>query len=203
MSTIAIPSQRLRRLPAVHRLPAGLLAAKLVVAAMLAATLVLPAAGGFHGQALWLRACVYPVGLAVIPLARMRRPSGAYPVAADGYLLIPFAFDAAGNTLGLYSRIDNFDNLAHLVGTLALTGFAGSLLARRGADRLVVAVAAAGAAAMFGIGIELAEWTAFAHPVATGFGAYRDTIGDLAMDIAGCGLGASVLCAAALRHRPA
>ena len=68
---------------------------------------------------------------------------------------------------------------------------------------MVLAVAAAGAAAMLGIGIELAEWTAFAHPVATGFGAYRDTIGDLAMDIAGCGLGAALLCAVALRHRPA
>jgi hypothetical protein len=203
MSTIAIPSQLLRRLPAVHRPPACLLAAKLVVAGMLAATLVLPAAGGFHGQALWLRACVYPVGLALIPVAWMRRPGGPYPAAADSFLLIPFAFDAVGNTLGLYSRIDNFDNLAHLVGTLALTGFAGSLLARRAADPLLVAVAAAGAAAMLGIGIELAEWTAFAHPVATGFAAYRDTVGDLAMDIAGCGLGAALLCTMPLRRRPA
>jgi hypothetical protein len=38
--------------------------------------------------------------------------------------------------------------------------------------------------------------------VATGFAAYRDTIGDLAMDIAGCGLGAGLLCAAPLRRRP-
>jgi uncharacterized membrane protein YjdF len=135
------------------------------------------------------------VGLALLPLASMRRRGGAYPITADGYLLIPFAFDAAGNTLGLYSRIDNFDNLAHLVGTLALTGFAGSLLARRAADPLLVAVAAAGAAGMLGIGIELAEWTAFAHPAVTGFAAYRDTIGDLAMDIAGCGLGAALLLA--------
>ena len=33
---------------------------------------------------------------------------------------------------------------------------------------------------MLGIGIELTEWTAFTHPVATGYGAYRDTVGDLA-----------------------
>ena len=59
------------------------------------------------------------------------------------------------------------------------------MLATRSADRLVTILAAAGVAAMLGIGIELTEWTAFTHPVATGYGAYRDTIGDLGMDVAG------------------
>jgi hypothetical protein len=194
MSTIAIPTRggRSLSLTAVQLLAAG----KATVACLLAATLVLPVAGGFHGEALWLRAIVYPAGLALLPavwLARGRRK--AYPLAADAYLLAPFAFDAAGNTLGLYHRVDNFDNLAHLVGTLALTGFAGSLLAGRRADKLVAILAAAGAAALLGIGIELAEWTAFAHPVATGYGAYRDTIGDLFMDIAGVALGGLTLLA--------
>ena len=106
---------------------------------------------------------------------------------------MPFAFDAAGNSLGLYGRIDNFDNFSHLVGTLALTGFAGALLTGRSTDRLVTILAAAGVAAMLGIGIELTEWTAFTHPVATGYGAYRDTIGDLGMDVAGAALGAAAL----------
>jgi hypothetical protein len=48
-------------------------------------------------------------------------------------------------------------------------------------------------AAILGIGIELTEWTAFTHPVATGYGAYRDTIGDLGMDVAGAALGAITL----------
>jgi hypothetical protein len=46
---------------------------------------------------------------------------------------------------------------------------------------------------MLAIGIELTEWTAFTHPVATGYGAYRDTIGDLGMDVAGAALGAITL----------
>jgi hypothetical protein len=35
---------------------------------------------------------------------------------------------------------------------------------------------------------ELTEWTAFTHPVATGYSAYRDTIGNLGMDVAGAAL---------------
>src|SRR5262245_21869906 len=188
MSTTALPALATARrvTPSPVRL---LMAAKLAVAALLAATLLVPAAGGFHGQALWLRFAVYPVGLAVLPALWWRR-GGAYPLAADGYLLVPFAFDAAGNSLGLYGHIDNFDNLAHLVGTFALCGFAGTLLGARGGDRLVTALAAAGTAALLAIGIELAEWSAFAHPAASGYGAYRDTIGDLAMDVAGAALGA-------------
>src|SRR5213595_2512740 len=86
--------------------------AKVALAALLAATLVLPAAGGFHGQALWLRCIVYPAGLALVPAIRLVRRSGAaYPLAADTYLLVPFAFDACGNTLGLYGGVDNFDNI--------------------------------------------------------------------------------------------
>ena len=192
MSTIAIPvlaasGHRPRR---EHLLAA----AKLLVGGLLLATLVLPTAGGFHGEALWLRCVVYAGGLSLLPAVwYLRGQRHAYPLVADAYLLIPFAFDACGNTLGLYNRIDNFDNFAHLVGTLALTGFAGSLLDARSGDRVVTVIAAAGAAAMFGIGIELAEWTAFSHPVATGFGAYRDTIGDLGMDAAGAIIGAAML----------
>ncbi|HVI18724.1 MAG TPA: hypothetical protein VM712_10115 [Gaiellales bacterium] len=193
MSLIAIPavtaSRRLRLDPL-----AWLTAGKVTVGCVLASSFVVPAAGGFHGQALWLRGVVYPIGLTVLPLIWAARGRGRYPMAADAYLLVPFAFDAAGNTLGLYGRIDNFDNFSHLVGTVALTGFAGALLATRGADRLVTILAAAGAAALFGIGIELTEWTSFTHPVATGYGAYRDTIGDLGMDVAGAALGAVALC---------
>lgn len=200
MSTIAIPvlptpRHSLRR---VHLLAA----AKMMIGGLLFATLVLPVAGGFHGEALWLRCVVYAGGLSLLPAVWLWRGRRTYPLAADAYLLIPFAFDACGNTLGLYHRIDNFDNFAHLVGTLALTGFAGSLLGARGGDRVVTVIAAAGAAAMFGIGIELAEWTAFSHPVATGFGAYRDTIGDLGMDAAGAIVGAALLALTGRRTRP-
>ena len=45
----------------------------------------------------------------------------------------------------------------------------------------------------FGLGIELCEWTAFQHPAATGYAAYRDTIGDLGMDAAGALLGAAAV----------
>src|SRR5881398_35614 len=104
MTTIAVPAGagRSHRLTALQLLAAG----KVAVACLLAARLVMPAAGGFHGEALWLRGVVYPAGLALLPvtwLARGRR--SAYPLSADTYLLVPFAFDAAGNTLGLYHRV--------------------------------------------------------------------------------------------------
>jgi hypothetical protein len=193
MSTIA----SLRTVAADRRLiatPPALAAAKSLVLALLSATLVVPAAGGFHGEALWLRVIVYPVGLSIVPVVwRIRGRRGAYPLAADAFLLVPFAFDACGNTLGLYGNVDNFDNLSHLVGTFALAGFAGALLDARTSDRLLLGIAAAGAAGLFGIGIEVCEWTAFQHPVATGYGAYRDTIGDLGMDLAGALLGAAAV----------
>jgi hypothetical protein len=121
MSLIAIPAitaGRRQRLDPLVWLAAG----KITIACLLASSFVVPAAGGFHGQALWLRGVVYPVGLIVLPLISTARGRGRYPLAADAYLLVPFAFDAAGNSLGLYGRIDNFDNLSHLVGTVALTG---------------------------------------------------------------------------------
>jgi hypothetical protein len=189
MSLIAIPAVTAGRRARIDPL-AWLAAGKITVACLLASSFVMPAAGGFHGQALWLRGLVYPIGLIVLPLIWAARGRGRYPLVADAYLLVPFACDAAGNSLGLYGRIDNF---AHLVGTVALTGFAGALLATRSADRLITILAAAGVAAMLGIGIELTEWTAFTHPVATGYGAYRDTIGDLGMDVAGAALGAITL----------
>jgi hypothetical protein len=171
--------------------PRSLIAAKLTVGGLLAASVAVPVAGGFHGPALWLRLLVYSAGLILLPVTWWNRGDAAgYPLAADWFLLVPFAFDAAGNSLGLYGRVDNFDNIAHLVGTLALTGFVGSLLCGRTSEPLLAIAAAAGAATMLAVGIELAEWTAFAHPVATGYSAYRDTIGDLAMDVAGAGLGA-------------
>src|SRR5437879_2003868 len=194
MSTIAIAVGRVRGRRVLIGPTMCLAAAKVLVAGVLGASLLIPAAGGFHAEALWLRGAVYPVGLAMIPAAwLLRGRRSAYPLGADAYLVIPFAFDAAGNSLGLYQSVNNFDNIAHLVGTFALTGFAGSLLRSRSGDRLLVAAAAAGVASMLAIGIEVAEWTAFAHPVGTGFQAYRDTIGDLAMDVAGVALGGLAL----------
>jgi uncharacterized membrane protein YjdF len=191
MSTVARVSSLSTARPGAATL---LAAGKAAVLTLLAATLLVPQAGGFSGEALWLRAAVYPLGIAVIPALWHVTGRRAYPLAADAYLLVPFAFDAMGNTLGLYGRVDNFDNLAHLVGTFALAGFAGSLLATRSDDRLLIGLAAAGAASVLAIGIELCEWTALAHPVATGYGAYRDTVGDLAMDVAGMLAGGLSLC---------
>jgi hypothetical protein len=192
MSLVAIPAvtaDRRTRLDPITWLAAG----KITVACLLAASFVVPAAGGFHGQALWLRGVVYPFGRIVLPAIWTARGRGRYPLLADAYLLAPFAFDAAGNSLGLYGRVHNFDNFSHLVGTVALTGFAGAMRATPSADRRVTILAAAGVATMLGIGVELTEWTAFTHPVATGYGAYRDTVGDLGMDVAGAALGAIAL----------
>jgi len=162
MSLIAIPavtaSRRLRLDPL-----AWLTAGKVTVGCVLASSFVVPAAGGFHGQALWLRGVVYPIGLTVLPLIWAARGRGRYPLAADAYLLVPFAFDAAGNSLGLYGRIDNFDNFSHLVGTIALTGFAGALLAgllgfAGGFPLRLIVLAVAGALGWMWLNARTREW---------------------------------------------
>jgi hypothetical protein len=61
-------------------------------------------------------------------------------------------------------------------------------------------VLAAGVGIFLGVLIELVEWAAFTHPAATGFAAYRDTVGDLAMDTLGCVLACALVVAASARR---
>jgi hypothetical protein len=60
---------------------------------------------------------------------------------------------------------------------------------------------AAGIGVFLGVLIELVEWVAFSHPVATGFVAYRDTVGDLAMDALGCVVAGAVVALPTIARR--
>jgi hypothetical protein len=186
-----------------------LLVLKALLLAGLLAALVVPGMHQFTGQALRLRVIVYLAGLVAMPAGwaiatRLRgaeRPPLPYPVAADVFLLVPFFFDLTGNSFQLYARVDNYDDAAHLLGVACLT-LCGAALMPRTLPPAVRATMAAGIGVFLGVLIELVEWVTFSHPVATGFVAYRDTVGDLAMDALGCVLGAAIVLApAAQRHR--
>ncbi len=183
---------------------AAVVAGKLLLLGGLLAALAVPGMHQFHGQAMSLRVVVYLVGVAAMPAGwaiarRLRdpaRPALAYPFAADGYLLVPFFFDLTGNSFHLYARVDNYDDVAHLLGVACLT-LCGAALLPRSLGSVVRATLAAGIGVFLGVLIELVEWAVFSHPVSTGFVAYRDTVGDLAMDALGCVLAALVVIAAA------
>ena len=172
--------------------PWTLIVPRAILLAGLLAADAMPAMHEFTGQAMHMRIVVYVVGVGVIPawwLATRERTVGVtpvpYPLAADLFLLVPFFFDLTGNSFHLYARVDNYDDAAHLVGVASLT-LCGAALLPRTLDPAVRATMAAGGGVFLGVMIELVEWVAFSHPVATGYVAYRDTVGDLAMDALGC-----------------
>lgn len=182
----------------------ALIALRVLLLGGLCSALLIPGMHQFTGEAMRLRVAVYCVGVLIVPagwLAACRRRPVEYPFAADIFLLIPFFFDLSGNSFHLYARIDNYDDAAHLLGVAALTACGAALLPRH-LEALVRGMLAAGVGIFLGVLIELVEWAAFSHPAAAGFTAYRDTVGDLAMDAVGCVLACLMVVAAGAR-RPA
>jgi hypothetical protein len=197
-----------RRLPSPRlRSQAGVLVGlRAVLIGGICAALLVPGMHQFSGEAMRLRVAVYGVGVLIVPVGvlavRRGRAATGYPFAADLFLLVPFLFDLSGNSFHLYARVDNFDDAAHLVGVAALTACGAALLPRH-LTALVRGGLAAGAGILVGVLIELVEWAAFTHPVSAGFSAYRDTVGDLAMDALGCMLACLLVALPRIRRRSA
>jgi hypothetical protein len=178
-----------------------LIAVKALIVLTMLTALAVPAMHEFRGEAMTGRVLVYTVAVLVIPAGWLACGRRSYPVAADGFLMAPLAFDLAGNSLHLYARFDHYDKFAHLVGVAAVALCAAALLRRYVSGRAGLAAAALAGGLFIGIAIELFEFAVFSHPAATGIGAYQDTVGDLAMDVLGAVVAAAI--AACLSDRGA
>ena len=154
----------------------------------------------FEGKAFLWRLALYPVATLVIPIAwAVRGRRSAFPYAADILLTLPFLIDTAGNALDLYDTIEWWDDANHFVNWGLLSGAVG-VLARRGrvAVRETLALVA-GFGAITAILWEVGEYYAFIRNSPELATAYTDTLGDLALGLAGSVVAAL---AAAFAPRP-
>lgn len=175
-----------------------LLALDLAVKAALVALLLFGAFSGlerFEGKAMAGRALVYPLAALVVPAVWwlwFRRTR--YPYALDVLVVAPFLIDTAGNALDLYDTVTWWDDANHLVNWFLLVlGFGQVLLRTRLAPAVVFGLAV-GFGATTHILWEIGEYLAFIRDNPDEFRtAYTDTIGDLALSLAGSVLAAGAL----------
>jgi len=187
MATIAAPVASTRRLRPI------LIAVKALIMLTTLTALAIPAMHQFRGQAMSGRVLVYAVAVLVVPAGWLVCGRRSYPAAADSFLMAPLVFDVVGNSFHLYARFDHYDKVAHLVGVAAAAMCAATLLRRHVSGCVAVAGVAVAGGLFIGIAIELFEFAVFAHPAASGIGAYQDTVGDLAMDMLGAVAAAAIL----------
>jgi hypothetical protein len=167
-------------------------AVKAATIGLLLVALSLPELPQFQGKAFVGRAIVYPIALAVVPIAwwlfgRGRVP---FPVATDILIGLPFLIDMVGNALNLYDTVTWWDDANHLVNWALHTSAIVLLVRGRSAPPVVVAIGVAWAA-VTAIVWELGEFAAFVPNSPEASSAYADTLGDLALGLIG-GTAASV-----------
>ena len=155
----------------------------------------------FEGKAFVWRLATYPVAALVVPLVwtlRGRQPS--YPYAADVLLTLPFLIDTAGNALDLYDMIEWWDDANHLVNWALLSGAVGVACRDRFGPWTVFSLVV-GFGATAAILWEIAEYFAFIRNSPELATAYSDTLGDLALGLAGSSLAASFAAIPSPRRR--
>jgi hypothetical protein len=148
----------------------------------------------FHGKAMDARALLYPVSAVIVPVVwwlRGRRPP--YPYALDILLVLPFLIDVVGNAANLYDTVDRWDDLNHFVNWAILVSAFGQLLLRLPVGRWETFGLAVGFGAVTAIVWEFAEYFTFIRNSPELRTAYTDTLGDLALGLAGSTLAAALL----------
>ena len=155
--------------------------------ALLALALLAPDLPQFQGKAFAGRAIAYPIALAVVPLAwwlfgRGRIP---FPIATDILLGLPFLIDMAGNALNLYDTIEWWDDANHFVNWALLTAAFGQFLLRLPLGVLNTFALCVGFGAVTAVLWEFGEYFAFIRDSPELATAYTDTLGDLALGLAG------------------
>ena len=150
----------------------------------------------FEGKGYSWRLATYPIAALVVPVAWTilgRRP--AYPYATDFLLTLPFLVDTAGNALDLYDTIVWWDDANHFVNWTLLSGAVGALAWRNGIGRWQTMAFVVGFGGVAAILWEVAEYFAFIRNSSELDTAYADTLGDMALGLAGsvlAGLAASL-----------
>lgn len=161
---------------------------KVAVVALLLFAVARPDLPQFSGKAMAARAVAYPLALLIVPtvwwIVRRSRPV-AYPYVLDILVGLPFLIDTAGNALNLYDTIGWWDDANHFVNWAILVAGFGQLLIRLPLERLVVWGLAVGFGAVTAILWELVEYGAFIRHSSELRTAYTDTLGDLALGLAG------------------
>ncbi len=172
------------------RLPLALdLAIKASVLVLALYPLFDPTSSHFTGKAMGFRAVAYPLATLLIPglwLAH-RRPR-PYPYLADTAFAIPFAFDAAGNVLGLFA-ISGFDVLPHSIGWMLISLAFGLAVAPHTERRSIAAALTIGFGATIDILWELGEFAMMKSGSSGLQLTYENTIQDLAMSLLGAVVG--------------
>ena len=194
---------RFRQFAALRARPAGFWV-DVAVKAALVGLLAFGAFSGlqqFEGKAFVWRLALYPVAVLVLPLVwGMRSRGNAFPYSADILLTLPFLIDTAGNALDLYDTIEWWDDANHFVNWALLSGAVGVLAWRsRIAFRETLALVV-GFGAVTAILWEVGEYYAFIRDSPELATAYTDTLGDLALGLAGSVLAG--LAAALAPRRP-
>jgi hypothetical protein len=140
----------------------------------------------FEGKAFGWRLATYPAAGLVIPIIwalRGKRPP--YPHLADFLLVAPFFIDVAGNALDLYDTIWWWDDANHFFNWALLSGSVAVLLRRTSLNALTRIALTIGYGGVIAILWELAEYVAFIRFSPELQTAYTDTLGDMALGLAG------------------
>lgn len=155
----------------------------------------------FADKAMTARAVLYPLAALVVPVAWLAgRRRWPYPALVDVLVVTPFVVDLAGNALDLYDRVSWFDDACHLVNWALLTAAVGVPLARRFGPWVTLGLCV-GFGATTAVLWEIGEYGAFVLKTPESVTAYRDTIGDLSLGLAGSVL-AGATAAVLLARRP-
>jgi hypothetical protein len=149
----------------------------------------------FDGKAMVGRALTYPIAALIVPVAwwlLSRSRPREYPYALDVLLVLPFLIDVAGNAANLYDTISWWDDVNHFVNWAILVSAFGQLLIRLPLERWAAAGLAVGFGAVTAVLWEFAEYYTFIRNSPELRTAYTDTLGDLALGLAGSVLAAAV-----------
>jgi hypothetical protein len=179
------------------------IAAKAVLVLLLAHAAAFPDLSQYQGKGTGWRILLYPLSALLVPIVWAvlgeRRRRWRYPHIIDLCVIAPFVIDTAGNTANLYDTVVWWDDVMHFVTWVPwVVGFGLALRYIDGLARWTVFGLTAGFGAVTHIIWELMEYVAFIRSNPDELeGAYRDTMGDLALSLTGSFAGAA-LCATVL-----
>ena len=174
------------------RPPGWLIACKVLLAGLLLVGALFPDLGGFAGKGMAYRLPIFLAPALVVPILWWRR-RGAYPVALDAALTLPFLFDTAANAVGLYDNLDATDDILHFVNWVVLVGgITATWVDRvdRATPRWLVVMAGTGFGAVAIVFWEVAEYLVMRSGVGGLDLTYADTLADLVLSTTGGALGA-------------
>ena len=147
----------------------------------------------FEGKGYVWRLITYPIAALVVPVvwtALRRKP--AYPYPVDLLLTLPFLIDTAGNALDLYDTIEWWDDVNHFVNWMLVSGAVGALAWRNHIPRWETMAFVIGFGATAAILWEVGEYFAFIRHSEELATAYFDTLGDMALGLAGSALASRI-----------